>query len=153
MLLKKNYINKFSILFLRWGITQCIKAKGGFQAPVQCFSLSTVLSLQGIDQLKTNGMQYSCYLYNTTGENPWSSDCETCFVQTPCSRRYFCHVTAPWDNKTRIRGKEFIWISSSRVLHSIFIAYVTKLWHGKLVSLNFSGCNCSASHAVVLGVS
>lgn len=93
MLLKKNDINKFSILFLRWGITQCIQAKGGFQAPVQCFSLSTELSLQRIDELKTNGKQYSCYLYSIKGEKLWSSDCETCFMQTllqeihlPCRR-------------------------------------------------------------------
>lgn len=83
MLLKKNDINKFSILFLRWGITQCIQAKGGFQAPVQCFSLSTTLSLQRIDQLKTNGMQYSWYLYSTKGRNPQSSDWNLLRADTP----------------------------------------------------------------------
>lgn len=153
MLLKKNDIKKFPILFLRWGITQFIQAKGGFQAPVQCFSLSTVLSLQRIDQLKTNGMQYSWYLYGTKGENPWSSDCETCFMQTPHSKRTFCHVAALWDTQTCVRGKHFIWISGSQVLHGVFIAHITKLWHGKLVSLNFRGCTCPASHAVVWGVS
>lgn len=53
---------------------QRIQAKEGFRASARCFSFSTALSLQRIDQLKTDAMQCPWYSWGTKGENLWSSE-------------------------------------------------------------------------------
>lgn len=152
MLLKKSYINSFSILFLSEEYPQGIQAKEGFWASAQCFSFSTVLSLQRIDQLKTNAMQYPWYLWSTKGGTSEPQTVKPAPCRHPRAEDTF--ATSLHRERTRcVCGKRFIRISGSQVLPSIFTACITKLWHGKLASKGFCGLPCSACRAVVLGVS
>lgn len=74
-------------------------------------------------------MQSPWYLWSAKGENFWSSDrWNLLCAHTPEQKITSLHC----ETTRRACGKQFIGMSGSQVLPSIFIAYITNLWHGKL---------------------